>query len=146
MTKRARTGYQIALDKTTAALKALVADNGKAEYRLHCQIVEAVERLKVPSLVFWHTANEGKRTPAQAAAQKAMGLRAGVSDLVFSLPQARMMFMEIKSLKGKLSPEQRVFFDSMTAHGHIVCVVRSLDEGLHFLTEFGAIRAARVAA
>ena len=75
-----------------------------------------------------------------------MGMLAGVSDLCISLPGSGMAFMEIKARAGRLSAEQEWFLSAMERNGHRVAVVRSLDDALGHLADWGAIRATRIAA
>lgn len=87
MSKRPRTGYMIARDKTTAALRGAVASQRRAEYQLHTAIVDLLNACRTPGVVFWHCPNGAKRSAAEAAALKAMGLLAGVADLQISMPR-----------------------------------------------------------
>lgn len=145
MKHRRYSPLDIARRNTTAALKSLVASDGKEEYRTHCAIVEALQRFGVPGLVFWHCPNGAKRGAISAARLRAMGMLAGVPDLALSWP-GHMAFMEIKSGKGKIAQEQIAFLDAMRSHGHYTAVVRSLEEAISTLSAWGAIKRARVAA
>lgn len=145
MTRKPRSGYEIAKARTTKALRELVATSGKAEYRLHCAIVELLRTAHLPGVVFFHVENERKRDHKQQAAFKAMGGLAGVSDLVLAIPGGRICFMEVKAATD-LSEAQEAFLAGMEAHGHRTAVVRSLDEAAFILAAWGAIRGATVAA
>jgi hypothetical protein len=48
-----------------------------------------------------------------------------------------MLFLELKSLKGKLSPAQEAFRDAVLAQGHGWALVRSLDDALGALADHG---------
>lgn len=137
----------IAKRQTTEALKALVANDGKAEYRLHCQIVDLLKLSGAHGLWYWHTPNSGKRTATEAARFRAMGVLAGVSDLALSIPGVGMAFVEIKAGRGRgrVSYEQEVFLEAMAAHGHRTAVVKSFDQAVELFTEWGAISKVRVA-
>lgn len=132
--------------QTTEALKALVANDGKSEYRLHCQIIDLLKLSGVRGLVFYHVPNGGRRNPREAARLKLMGVLAGVSDLALSIPGVGMAFMEIKAGRGRVSIEQEAFLAAMEAHGHRVAVVRSFDGAVEVLASWGAIAKVRVAA
>lgn len=54
--------------------------------------------------------------------------------------------MEIKSCDGHLTEDQEEFLAAMDRHGHRTAVVRSLDEAMDYLRDWGAIRAVRRAA
>ena len=60
---------------------------------------------------------------------KAMGLRAGVADLVCILP-GRVVFLEVKTDKGRQSPAQIDFEKVCTDLGHDYYVVRSVTDAL----------------
>ena len=111
-----------------------------AEYHLQKDIVEALERLKRPGVIFWHPANGIKATPQAVAAMKRIGMKAGVVDLHISVPGVGMCFMEIKTAGGDLTEGQEAFLTGMAAHGHRTGVARSLDDALALLASWGAIR------
>jgi hypothetical protein len=141
-----RTGYQLAKERMTAALRAEVAAHGRAEEQLHIAIVELLNATAAPGVRFHHVPNGGKRSKREAARFRLMGVKAGVSDLVISMPGGRTGYMEIKAANGRLSEEQENFLAAMAANGNLTAVVRSLEEATATLTEWGAIRRARVAA
>ena len=127
--------------RTTAELKQLVAENGKSEYQLHCQIIQLIEQTKVPGLVCWHVPNGGKRSFSEAAKFRAMGVRAGVADINLSW-NGHVGFIEVKAPKGgRLSEAQEAFLEAMRGHGHYTAVVKSLGEATAILEAWGAIRA-----
>jgi len=49
----------------------------------------------------------------------------------------RVLFLELKSLKGRLSPAQEAFRDAVTAQGFGWALVRSLDDALDALADHG---------
>lgn len=140
------TGYQIMKRQTTAALKAARSDRFAREYNLQKDIVNAIERIRVPGVIFWHVPNGMKAKPKDVAAMKRIGMRAGVVDLHISVPGVGMCFLEVKTDDGDLTEAQEAFLAGMAAHGHRTAVVRSLDEALHYLAAWGAIRGVSVAA
>jgi hypothetical protein len=79
-------------------------------------------------LLVCHVGNGGRRTRAEAGVMKAMGVRAGVSDLLIWADGGRCFGVELKAGSGKLSPAQTFWHATVTALGHRVYVVRSLDE------------------
>jgi hypothetical protein len=149
--KHKHSALEIMREKTTAQLRNELHADSHEEYKIHCSIVEALERFKRPGVVSWHTENQRKRSKPQAARAKAMGLLAGVPDLIISTPEsatrpARMIFMEVKAKRGRLSPEQEAFMRAMTNNGHICRVVRSLEDAMAVFTSYSVIRPARIAA
>jgi len=52
----------------------------------------------------------------------------GVSDILGILPKGRMLAIEVKTLKGKLSPKQQSFIDSINLRGGLAFVARSVEK------------------
>jgi hypothetical protein len=61
----------------------------------------------------------------------------GCSDILACLPGGRMLAIECKTIKGRLSPEQAVFLDKMRRQGAIPMVARSVFEVEDQLKEHG---------
>jgi hypothetical protein len=80
------------------------------------------------SLTFTHCPNGGWRSKAEAGAFKAMGVRAGVPDLLVWVADGRSFGIELKSGAGKLSPAQAAWHDTVSNLGHRVYVCRSVDD------------------
>ena len=72
-----------------------------------------------------HIPNGGKRSKSEAARFKAMGVKAGVSDIF--LPCARCgwhgLYIELKAMDGKPTAEQLQFLENVTAQGYcgVIC-------------------------
>ena len=96
------------------------------EDRLQKSIVDWL-RLCVPHSVVFAVPNEGRRSFAQQARHKALGMLAGVTDLVLVTGQG-VFFIEVKGPKGRVSPEQDDFMGWCRSLGHGTAVVRSLDD------------------
>lgn len=87
-----------------------------------------------PSCVWFAVANQrGTRKRFEGGILKAMGVRAGVADLIF----LSVGVIELKAGKGQLSPAQLAFRDDCAAFGvrHAVC--RSIDEVIATLRGWG---------
>jgi hypothetical protein len=65
-----------------------------------------------------------------------MGVHPGFADLTV-LCQGRVLFLELKSLKGRLNPAQEEFRDAVLAQGFGWALVRSLDDALGALADHG---------
>jgi hypothetical protein len=65
-----------------------------------------------------------------------MGVHPGFADLVV-LWEGNVLFLELKSRKGQLSPAQRAFRDAVQAQGFGWVLVRSLDDALGALADHG---------
>ncbi|MBQ1819123.1 MAG: VRR-NUC domain-containing protein [Bacteroidales bacterium] len=87
--------------------------------------------------------NGGARSKATAGRLKAEGVVAGVSDLILLVPCCRAkitennaaeieirhaLCIEMKTAKGRQSPEQKIWQRLVEEHGYKYAVCRSLDE------------------
>lgn len=120
------------------------------EYKLMTAPSEDVEQMHVmewcrrnsgayPELEYiYHIPNEGKRSKAAAAVQMRIGLKAGVPDLC--LPAARQgfhgLYIELKSLKGRLSPKQRIWLDALAEQGYKTVVCYGADEAIAAISDY----------
>ena len=73
--------------------------------------IEVVEWLKEQQkhyrFRFFYCVNEGKRKVWYLHKLVRMGLKSGVPDLILEFPEGRMVYLEIKAEKGKLSETQQ---------------------------------------
>jgi hypothetical protein len=70
----------------------------------------------------------GKISMRAGVQAKAMGLMAGVADLMVLLPGPKCIFIEVKNEKGRQSPAQKAFEANATALGFVYIVARSIDD------------------
>jgi hypothetical protein len=103
----------------------------RPEEALHRQIVELLNVYEARGLLaFCHPYNGGYRTPAEAGIGTALGVKAGVPDLLIWLPYGKHVCVELKAplAKARLSPAQIGWIRRMTDMGVAVHVCRSIDE------------------
>lgn len=95
----------------------------RPEQQLQIGVVKALAKVEALSggeeFFFFHPANGGYRQPAEAAILKAMGVRAGVSDMFFLFPlrygkadealPASLAIIEYKAGKGDTTDNQEAF-------------------------------------
>lgn len=94
----------------------------RPEQQLQIGVVKALAKVEALSggeeFFFFHPANGGYRQPAEAAILKAMGVRAGVSDMFFLFPLAsdecgewacQLAVIEYKAGKGDTTDNQESF-------------------------------------
>ena len=85
----------------------------------------ACKKYGVPEVSLMHIANEGTGSAARGRLQKRQGVRAGVSDLFLSVPRGGRagLWIEMKRMGGRVSPEQREFLEKMRDLGYdgVVC-------------------------
>jgi len=115
----------------------------RTEDALQIAAVTALGLILAPEVVFFHVPNGGFRRKAEAARLSAMGVRAGVPDLLF-LHAERCFGVELKSATGRTSPEQKAAHAAFAAAGVLVAVARSLPEILGALTSWNIPMRGRV--
>ena len=113
---------------------------GTPEADLQRAVVTALRFALPRTAIIHHCANEvtepGPRGAKRQAILVGMGLHPGFADLML-LCEGRVLFLELKSRKGRLSPAQEAFRDAVLGQGFGWALVRSLDDALGALTEHG---------
>jgi len=113
---------------------------GTPEADLQRAVVTALRFALPKTAIIHHCANEvtepGPRGAKRQAILVGMGVHNGFADLIV-LCDGRVLFLELKSLKGRLSPEQEAFRDGVLAQGFGWALVRSLDDALGALADHG---------
>jgi hypothetical protein len=103
-------------------------------------IVSAL-RIALPrDAIVHHCANEvteaGPRGAKRQAILVGMGVYPGFADLLV-ISEGRVLFLEVKSVKGRLRPEQDAFREIVIAQGFGWALVRSVDDALGALADNG---------
>ena len=113
---------------------------GTPEADLQRAVVTALRFALPKGAIIHHCANEvtepGPRGAKRQAILVGMGVHPGFADLMV-LCDGRVLFLELKSLKGKLAPSQKAFRDAVIAQGHGWALVRALDDALGALADNG---------
>lgn len=107
----------------------------RPEEALHRACVELLAVYQQRGLLaYCHVANGGHRTKTEAGVLKAMGLVAGVPDILVWTPNGRAFQVELKAPGGRgLSDPQLCWHALMATMGHAVYVCRSVDDLEHVL-------------
>jgi hypothetical protein len=115
-------------------------------------IVTALRLILPRDAIVHHCANEvtegGPRGAKRQAILVGMGVHAGFADLLV-ISEGRVLFLEVKSTKGRLRPAQDAFRETVLAQGFGWELVRSVDDALAALADNGftsRVRPARRAA
>jgi hypothetical protein len=110
---------------------------GRPEADLQRQVVSLLRMVLPVGAIVHHSANE-QRSGGRVAQGIAlgMGVHPGFADLIV-LCAGRVLFLELKSKTGRLSPEQVTFRAAALDQGHGWALVRSLDDALTALAEWG---------
>lgn len=95
---------------------------------------QIIQILRIYKIFAFHIPNEGKRTRYEQSILKANGAVAGASDLVIVLKD-KVVFVEVKTNKGKQSEYQRIFQNKVEALGHEYLIWRSLIDAQKFIKE-----------
>ena len=119
---------------------------GTPEADIQRAIVSAL-RFVLPSGSFvHHSANEVTQAGPAGARRQAilvgMGVTPGFADLIV-LSQGKVLFLEVKSTTGSLSPAQEAFRDAVQAQGFPWALVRSIEDALGALSEAGMVTRVR---
>lgn len=108
--------------------------------------LEQIEQIKVMDWVRFnnlqeivlHIANERSCSPQHGAILKRMGVMKGVSDLFITRACNGFhgAWIELKSTKGKLSPEQIKFLENMNREKYFACVRFGSQEAIETIKEY----------
>jgi len=79
---------------------------------------------------FFHIPLERKCSIQQGALLKRMGVRAGCADIFGAIPTDKYhgLFIELKVGKNRLTPNQKIFLDNMTAKGYKAVCCHGFEE------------------
>lgn len=113
---------------------------GTPEADLQRAVVHALRFALPRGTIIHHSANEvaepGPRGARRQAILVGMGVHPGFADLMV-ISGGRVLFLELKSPKGRLRVEQEAFRDAVLAQGFGWALVRSLDDALGALADHG---------
>jgi len=88
------------------------------ERELHIAVTDHIRWAIRPDVIWFHPANGELRSDSTGALLKRMGVRPGVSDLLFAAPpRARLHALELKRRGKRPTPEQTAFLDAVRAIG-----------------------------
>jgi hypothetical protein len=101
-----------------------------------------------PGVIYFHVPNGELRDKRSAAKLRAMGVRAGVADLIFiwNAPvhgdprRVRILFLELKAPGRKETPLQTLFADEASTIGCDYAKADSIDDAITILQGFGLLR------
>ena len=113
---------------------------GTPEADLQRAVVQALRFALPRAAIIHHCANEvtelGPRGAKRQAILVGMGVHPGFADLMV-LAEGRVLFLELKSPKGRMCPAQEAFRDAVMAQGFGWALVHSLDDALGALADHG---------
>jgi hypothetical protein len=102
-----------------------------AEQKIHIQTAHFFRQLETlkGGFTFFHPFASGKCSPREASLRRALGVKAGVPDLVFFLPAGVTLMFELKAPGGRLSGPQEEFHANAAALGFGVHTIEAEDAG-----------------
>jgi hypothetical protein len=110
-----------------------------SERELHSYVADLL-RLTARRDVLWlHIPNESPRSPRYGAQLVRMGMLPGAADLIVVV-RGTAHFLELKTAKGRLSPEQWAFREAAVAAGAVYEVARTPEQAKATLASWGALR------
>lgn len=108
----------------------------RPEEATHRAIASALAVCLPKPWLYWHTPNGGARSKAEGGILKALGTKPGIPDL-FVAGEGRVIGLEIKAPKGRLSPAQKDTIGALAEAGIPTVVVHSIDEAVAALKALG---------
>jgi hypothetical protein len=115
-----------------------------SERELHQYVADLLRLTARRDVLWFHPVNEGKRSERMGAFLLRQGMLPGVADLVVVI-RGKAHFMELKTAKGRLSPEQWAFREAAVAAGAVYEVARTPEQAKNILQHWGALRPDSVA-
>ena len=124
------------------------------EFVLQCQLIRwwssYCKTVGVPEFLLWHTPNSAVYGGPQEAREKMgamlnrMGQRSGVPDValmypresVFPLESCHGLFLELKSPKGIVSPEQKTILAELERQGYRTAICRTLEDAKRVIQDY----------
>ncbi len=108
------------------------------ETQHHIGLIQWAKTQPILSEYLIHIPNGGYRRPKEAIKLKKMGVKAGVSDLFLAYPNSHYhgLWIELKSEKGHLTPEQKHWLNLMGRVGYATTVSYSIEETFAILQNY----------
>lgn len=95
--------------------------------------VGIVQYLRLRGFEVFAIPNGGRRDAVTGAKLKAEGVTAGAADLIILLPIGNTLFVEVKTAKGRQSPEQKAFQERVESLGFNYMIWRSVEDAEKFI-------------
>lgn len=110
------------------------------EHALQCALMDYLPLAARMGVYWFSIPNAGKRSPGAVAWFSAEGLRAGVADLCFLLPEGKCAWLELKrSPRHKQTLEQITFGQVCAKLRHPYAVAHSFEEACSILREWDVL-------
>lgn len=113
-----------------------------SEHVIQCRLMDYLAYAARSEVYYFAIPNQGNRHIYNASKMKAEGVRSGVADLCFMLPNGIAGWLEMKKPGGSMSETQKQFRDRCAVLGHKWALAKSVDEALDILTGWDALKPA----
>lgn len=118
-----------------------------SEASIQRTIIQYLIHNRAPGVVYFHCPNGEARSPVTGSKLVALGVIRGVADLCLTLPPfGRSAYLELKSVKGRQSPDQKAFAAAAVKSGALYAVAHSISEAEAILIQWGALKPRKEAA
>ncbi len=107
------------------------------EENLQRAVWQHIKLLARPDVIAFAVPNGSPKSKRTGARFKAQGLVPGIADLCFVLTDGSAAFLELKSAKGRMSPEQRSFASKCERMKVPFAVANNIDDALSILRGWG---------
>lgn len=138
-----RTRQRVGADRTQNAAGGCARGAGRArrcdEEQIQAALVLHLTVRAAHGVVWFHCPNGGRRGAGEAGRFKALGVRAGVPDLVL-VREGHFYGLELKAERGRVSDVQAAMLAELEAAGATVAVAYGLDDALDTVTRWGLLR------
>lgn len=138
LARRIRAALEIdrACRPTTPSVRPEVADMSEEQVQRAVVAIVAAEAL--PGTLVFHPANGGHRGKAEAGRFKALGVVAGIPDLV-AIAGGRVFGLELKAARGRLSAAQTATAERWRHAGAVYAVAHTVEQAREILVAWGII-------
>jgi len=102
-----------------------------------CQLLDVQAR---PDMIWFAIPNGGQRNAIVGKMLKDEGVKRGIPDLAFLLPEGKTAWLELKTGNGRLSPFQKAFRDRAQRLGHTWGIAKTWDDAMVFLAWIDALK------
>jgi len=109
------------------------------EARLQKAVLQYLMLAGVDKMVYFHPANEGRRTLRTGAYLKSLGMLPGVADLVM-IHDGRAYFLELKAAGQKPSPTQWDFAERIGEAGGAWAYADNINQAITILRGWGLVK------
>jgi VRR-NUC domain len=111
-----------------------------AEIAIQIKAVHEIKKVLRDDWRICHPPNEEVQAARSLSKQQALGMLAGIPDLIAFSPEGKSHFMEFKTETGTLNEAQEDFQLWCLKHDLPHSVVRSVDEAMKVFHHWGAIK------